>query len=67
MSAAALIDALARFDASAKDCPARKQFLGYSPCPKCRATPRDGCGLEIVAAYTFVEDVRSVVIGEVQG
>ena len=62
-----LIDALARFDAAAKDCPARKQFLGYGPCPKCRATPRDGCGLEIVAAYTFVEDVRSVVIGEVQG
>ena len=60
-NAKAIAAALADFDAAAKDCPARKKFLGYGPCPKCKATPRDGCGLEIVAAYTFVETTRAII------
>ena len=50
---------LAVYDAAAKDCPARKQFLGYSPCPKCRATPRDRCGLDTAAAYAFIDATRA--------
>ena len=52
---------LAVFDAAAKNCPARKTALGDKPSPKCRATTSDGCGVEVGAAYAFIEAVRAAL------
>lgn len=59
--AASLTDALTKFDEAAAKCPARKRFLGPSPCPVCRAGPRDGCGKEIGAAFDVVSSVRAAL------
>ena len=61
---AGLVAALATYDVAAVDCPARKRHLGDTPCPKCRAGTSDGCGLEIGAAYAFVDAIRAIAAGQ---
>lgn len=55
-------DALAKFDAVKTQCPFDKVRSppSWKPCPKCRATNLEPCRKQVVAAFDFVSDIRSM-------
>ena len=63
----ALIEALARRDAKAKECPIdRPRCVSKPPeiCPRCFAKRNDVCFTRHDADYRFVSEVRDLLSGE---
>ena len=56
-----ITEALAKLDASNKDCPIRTSRRFVEVCPKCGATANQGCGLWDRAAVDFIAEVRRMV------
>lgn len=55
--------ALAKFDAASDTCPfhQRRTPPTDDPCPKCKATARESCRVEVSAAYALVIEMRSAL------
>lgn len=52
--------ALAAYDAAAAECPLSKRRIpGHVPCPRCKATGNEGCGVEGLASARFIAAVRA--------
>lgn len=56
-----ITEALAKLDASDKDCPIRTSRTFLEICPRCKATTSHGCGLWDRAAVDFIAEVRRMV------
>ena len=56
-----LVEAVAAYDVTVKECPANKTFLGDKPCPKCKAGSDEGCRAEIRATRPVIEAARALL------
>lgn len=60
--AASLKAALSVYDEADAECPARKpRFNSDKDCPRCGASVREGCSLDIGGMYAFVQTARALV------
>lgn len=60
-----LVEALNKYDDAVSPCPftRRRTPPADKPCPTCRATSSEGCGLQTVAANTFMRSARAALKG----
>lgn len=61
----ALVDALKAYDAKSAECPLSdthtRKRIGDGPCPRCKAGPSEGCGVEALASGVFINTVRKAI------
>lgn len=61
---AALVEALTAYDAKSAECPLNDAFtrkrVGDGPCPRCKATVTEGCGVEAGASVALIRTVRAL-------
>lgn len=60
---AGLVEALAEYDAKMAECPINngKRYDPEKPCPRCRATVNEGCGVDGSASYAFIKRIRTAL------
>lgn len=60
-----LREALTTYDAKSAECPLNDHILrkriGDGPCPRCKATASEGCGVEVGASVTFIRTTREAL------
>lgn len=61
MDTSGLEESVNRFLKLERSCPANKQFLGDTLCPKCGASSSEACRETASAAYSVVQSARAML------